>query len=240
MAVYAVSDLHGRYDLFQMIKDFIKPEDKVYVLGDCGDRGKDGWAIIKEVYENPQFIYIKGNHEDMLVEAMRTGDKSLCYYNGGRPTYEAWKYKDGHNMSWAAKLQRLSTEEVYINKRGQRIVMCHAGYTPHLGSYISNEDRLWDRTHFNAIWDMDYIDTFMIHGHTPIPYMSDFLYGEYCGITLNEEVPPGVVWYCPDDKNVMHKCNIDCGACFTGHTALLNLDTFEQHLFMAEDCIYED
>ena len=109
MSVYAVSDLHGRYDLFQMIKDFIKPEDKVYIIGDCGDRGKDGWAIIKEVYENPQFIYIKGNHEDMLVEAMRTGDKSLCYYNGGKSTYEAWKYKDGHNMSWAAKLQKLST-----------------------------------------------------------------------------------------------------------------------------------
>ena len=240
MSVYAVSDLHGRYDLFQMIKDFIKPEDKVYVIGDCGDRGKDGWAIIKEVYENPQFIYIKGNHEDMLIEAMKTGDKSLCYYNGGKPTYEAWKYKDGHNMSWAAKLQRLSTEEVYINKRGQRIVMCHAGYTLHLESYVSDEDRLWDRTHFNAMWDTNYVDTFIVHGHTPIPYMDDYLYRVGCDVELEGLVSPGVFWYCEDDRGINHKCNIDCGAFFTGHTALLNLDTFEQHLFMAEDCVYED
>lgn len=39
MSVYAVSDLHGMYELYQKISDFLKPEDKVYCLGDCGDRG---------------------------------------------------------------------------------------------------------------------------------------------------------------------------------------------------------
>ena len=114
--------------------------------------------------------------------------------------------------------------------------MCHAGYTPHIESYVSDEDRLWDRTHFNAMWDMDYVDTFIVHGHTPIPYMDDYLYRVGC----DSLVSPGVFWYCEDDRGLNHKCNIDCGAFFTGHTALLNLDTFEQHLFMAEDCVYED
>ena len=236
MAVYAVADLHGRYDLFQMIKDFIKPEDKVYVLGDCGDRGKNGWKIITEVYENPQFIYIKGNHEDMLVKAMH-GDKELCYYNGGKPTYTEWKYGAGeHSMAWAHKLDKLPLEQVYINKDGKRIVMCHAGYTPHVGRWLWGDDYLWDREHFNDMWDMDYVDTYMIHGHTPIPYMDEYLYP----YRREGEVSPGVMWYSADDKGKNHKCNIDCGAFFTGHTALLNLDTFEQHIFMAEDCVYED
>lgn len=242
MAVYAVADLHGRYDLFQMIKDFIQPEDTVYVLGDCGDRGKDGWEIIKEVYENPQFIYLKGNHEDMLVEAMATGDKSLCYYNGGRSTYEAWRYKDGRDVSWIKKLRELPAEATYVNTQGKTIIMCHAGYTPHKDDedYRDEQDLLWDRYHFNAMWDMDYEDSFMVHGHTPIPYMDEYLYDMHCDVKLDGEVSPGVMWYSPDDKGVNHKCNIDCGAFFTGHTALLNLDTFEQHVFMAEDCVYED
>lgn len=39
MAVYALSDLHGYLDLYKQIKEFLKPEDKVYFLGDAGDRG---------------------------------------------------------------------------------------------------------------------------------------------------------------------------------------------------------
>lgn len=252
MAVYAVADLHGRYDLFQMIKDHIKPEDIVYVLGDCGDRGPDGWKIIKEVYENPQFIYIKGNHEDMLVKAMKSLTKCrdkdeedlflnydsnyrLCRYNGGENTFREWR-KEEHKYSWIAKLESLPLEKIYVNKRGQRIVMCHAGYTPHLGALLWTDDYLWDRDHFCSQWDMDYVDTFMIHGHTPIPYMDEYIWNA----PPEKEVGPGVYWYSQDDRGVDHKCNIDCGAFFTGHTALLNLDTFEQHIFMAEDCVYED
>ena len=70
MATYAISDLHGRMDLFRQVKEFLQPEDVVYVLGDCGDRGPAGWELIKTVYEDPQFIYLMGNHEDMLVNAM--------------------------------------------------------------------------------------------------------------------------------------------------------------------------
>lgn len=129
MSVYACADLHGRYDLFQKIKDFIKPDDIVYMLGDCADRGSDGWDIIKEVYENPQFIYLKGNHEDMLVSAM-LGDKSLCFYNHGKKTYKDWRYRDGMDMKWVSKLKKLPTTAEYINAKGQKIIMSHAGFTP--------------------------------------------------------------------------------------------------------------
>ena len=57
MSVYAVSDLHGYLDNYYKIKKMLKPEDKVFCLGDCGDRGPDSWATIKAVYQDPQFIY---------------------------------------------------------------------------------------------------------------------------------------------------------------------------------------
>ena len=36
MSVFACSDLHGMFNLYKQIKNFLKPEDKVYCLGDCG------------------------------------------------------------------------------------------------------------------------------------------------------------------------------------------------------------
>lgn len=95
MSVYAVSDLHGMYELYQKISDFLKPEDKVYCLGDCGDRGPRSWETIKAVASDPRFIYIKGNHEDMLVKAMKDyikyetyggGHFDLLCWNGGAST----------------------------------------------------------------------------------------------------------------------------------------------------------
>ena len=71
MATYAISDLHGSLNLFQAIQNYIRDEDKVYVLGDCGDRGCEPWLTIKEVCKDNRFIYLKGNHEDMLAKAYK-------------------------------------------------------------------------------------------------------------------------------------------------------------------------
>ena len=68
MAIYCFSDLHGRYELWEQIKNYIKPEDIVYCLGDCIDRGYRGYEILKEVLEHPQITFLLGNHEDFLMQ----------------------------------------------------------------------------------------------------------------------------------------------------------------------------
>ena len=99
--VYVMSDLHGHYKIYEKVKAMLKPEDKVYFLGDAGDRGPDSWKCIKAIYEDPQFIYIKGNHEDMLVKACEDyladdymwdyHSYSLCRMNGGEDTMMSWE-----------------------------------------------------------------------------------------------------------------------------------------------------
>lgn len=85
MAIYATADLHGYLDLYKKIKDFLKPDDVVYYLGDAGDRGPQSWETIKVILDDPQFIYIKGNHDDMLVKA------ALNYFGDYFDT-EGWYY----------------------------------------------------------------------------------------------------------------------------------------------------
>lgn len=239
MSVYCCSDLHGRYDLFQQIKKFIKPDDVVYVLGDCADRGKDGWKIICEVLDNPQFIYLKGNHEDMLTLAMRSYQKCapedrayffgydhyyrMSAHNGGEKTFYDWGRIGKHKNEWVKRLEELPKRATYVNALGVRVEMSHAGFTPE----GFKPDYLWDRDHFLDEWPKGYDNTVIVHGHTPIPYLMEDI-GDY------NKIEAGAYWYCNN-----HKICIDCGSVFTGCTTLLNLDTFDEEVFCAKDCVYD-
>lgn len=209
---FAVADIHGIYDLFCMLKNYVTPEDTVYVLGDCADRGPDGIKIIKEVLELPNFIYIKGNHEDLFVDAVKSFDNHLWFYNGGGKTYDAW---DG-DEELVKTLDALPVIETYNNKQGQKVYLCHAGFTPNKKSFVWAEDYIWDRKHFADRWFGE-DNEIVVHGHTPVP----------CLKFADRDDSP--VWYCDG-----HKLDIDMGAYWTNRLALVDLDTWEIMMFEGE------
>lgn len=230
MSIYVISDLHGHLEVYEAIKRFLQPEDVVYCLGDCGDRGPEGWATIKAVYNDPQWIYIKGNHEDMLVDAMKeyleddrwNDARSLLNYNGGYLTFQEWK-KEGCSQAWIKKLQDLP-ERVTLENNGKIWEFTHAGFTPGRLSYITGQfqpDYIWNRRHFQARWpaDEEYKNTIVIHGHTPIPH----------NMVLMEDFEPGAYVYCDG-----HKINIDNGGFFTGKFCLYDIETGDEHIFETE------
>lgn len=233
MARYALSDLHGRLDLFLKIKEFLQPDDIVYFLGDAGDRGFNGWEIIKQIYENPQFIYLKGNHEDMLVKAIRAYRENAeipsmayihLYQNGGAYTFEDW-WKDGADKTWANKLDQLPLHAEFVNNNGQLILLSHAGYTPWsyinepstLASLPSQKELLWDRDHLYDDWSEEECvkNSIVVHGHTTLPSL-------FKRLSIKEPVPVGAYWYFNN-----HKVDIDNYSAGTGKACLLNLDTLE-------------
>lgn len=228
MAVYACSDLHGNMKLYNQIKLFLDPEDKVYFLGDANDRGKYGWELIKTIYNDPQFIYLRGNHEDMFIAAAldslktrgKTDNITMLFQNGGAKTLSGFA-KDGRPLEWLDKIMKLPTHAEYENENGQIILMSHAGYTPKLeGENIilpCDDDLLWGRDHIFDEWDYEsFEDYIVVHGHTPTVYLaSDLNYPD-------EEVPLGPLWY---DNH--HKVGIDNACYFTGAVCLLDLDLLE-------------
>ena len=232
MAVYAVSDIHGNGSLWNAIKDFLKPEDTLYILGDCGDRGPDGWSIICDALEMDNVIYLMGNHEQMLYNALMEQlkpeeerdllERRRLFYNGGKKTYND-AYKNGfHNK--LNKLGLLPYWEVYINSQGVRIILTHAGFTPTADKnyFPPYEDLIWNRDHFWDEWDEENNSNVVcVHGHSPVPYLASEL------IMKVEE--PRALWYCNN-----HKVCIDMGTYNTNITVLLDLDTFEEHIFTKE------
>lgn len=67
-----MADLHGCYELYSAMIDWCFAQDNectVVFLGDGCDRGPHGYKIMRELLDNPQVVYLKGNHEDMFVQA---------------------------------------------------------------------------------------------------------------------------------------------------------------------------
>lgn len=231
MSVYALSDLHGMSDLYKQIKNFLKPEDKVYFLGDAGDRGPRCMETIKLIARDPQFIYLKGNHEQMLVDALvdyldgigYTENQMLCFQNGGHPTYEEFILEHDEQIlaGWVKYLHNLPEEEQYENEQGHLIVLTHSGYT--FG--IDDSDKIWNRSHISDAWPKAYSNVIMVHGHTPNPRLAQKVKQEY------DEV--GAVYYCGN-----HKIGIDAGAVWTDCALLLDLDTFDEHIFYSDKEMY--
>ena len=91
--IYVMSDIHGQASAFyKMLKKIcFSGNDQMYVLGDVIDRGPDGIEIIKYVMSKPNITLLIGNHEHMMLDALRTGlshDYDLWFYNGGMITLD--------------------------------------------------------------------------------------------------------------------------------------------------------
>ena len=230
MATWAVSDLHGNYELFLAILDKINPEDTVYFLGDACDRGHDGYDLMKSIWEQPNWVYLAGNHEIMFVEAVTDylnneywdyESYNFAVRNGGYETLYCWELdSEVERKIWRNRIARLPWGTEYINTKGQRIFLCHAGFTPIMNRHsktitmdVENEYRmLWDRNHmYNHKWPANMDNIFVVHGHTPIQY-----YGQ--GYTVED----GPLFY-----QKRHKIDIDCATYNTNAAFVFNLDTFE-------------
>lgn len=235
---YAVSDIHGNYELFQKILDFIDDSDVVYMLGDATDRGKYGIEIIEHVMSDKRFKYVKGNHDlmfenvaskyvvyeanDIKSEIIWEDDFSLWVYNGGKPTFNKWKssknkYKILH---W---LKDLPLYEEYVNTNGNTIIMTHSGAP--IDIKMTESDRVWDRKN---ITDKNYVvkdNEYHVHGHTPVRYAAEDM--RSAGIEYS--------WAdCVLSYNNGHKFDIDCGTEYSKTCCLFDLDTFEEHVFSEE------
>lgn len=227
---YAISDIHGMYNIYEQVKAMLKPDDIVYFLGDAGDRGYEGFKCIKEIYNDPQWIYLKGNHEDMMVKAllgsidsytgyMDEDNMQIWMHNGGYDTLCAWA-EESNNLEWAGVLDKLPLTAEYTNPKGITFHMSHAGFTCGHKDQLWGDELLWNRRHFFNSWDEEaYPKDICIHGHTPIPYMIESLWE--AGIT-SDYYKNG----CPEAREYCdgHKINIDNGVFYTGATVLYDLD----------------
>lgn len=245
MSYYAVSDLHGNYNLWNKIKNFLKEDDILFFLGDACDRGKDGIKIMQELLEDKRVTYLLGNHEQMFLDATRTKTDDNFYdiqhsemfwiYNGGQLTKEQWlQLSQLDKFNLRKKIAQLPIYATYKSDN-HKVVLCHSGLSSEelliemnrgsrdidLNLYIWNREHIQEQRWYysNSIKDI-----YIVHGHTPVSVLNQF------NIAIRNNKEDECYKYCNE-----HKIDIDMGTYVTNIACLLNLDTFEAIYFKEED-----
>jgi serine/threonine protein phosphatase 1 len=170
---FIIGDLHGCIELLEnKLKEiyFNKQFDRIFSVGDLIDRGSDSLACLQLV-EEPWFFPVLGNHEDMMLNAIKDNNFSLWYLNGG----------DWYIYTNKAEVQRLLqvVKELPIaitveTEKGD-IGICHAQPPSKYWAESSSTDKqsiaamLWSRSWINYQINeqvQGVLKTY--HGHTPV------------------------------------------------------------------------
>lgn len=241
MAVYAMSDIHGKYDLFMELLEQIqlKDSDTLYVLGDILDRGPHPIKTLLKLMEMPNAVCIVGNHELMALECLEFLSKEITedsinelddevfqgvmswVYNGGKTTIKEFHELDREMQNEV--IEFIKDFEVYVrlSAGGREHLLVHAG----LGNFrpdkpmeeYSLHELVWTRPDYNVRY---FDDVYVVSGHTPT-------------FSIKGEQLPG---------RIIKKNNhiaIDCGSFVPGgRLAAICLDTGEE--FYSSVCEKED
>ena len=217
--VIAVGDIHGRLDLLDIfLKSVRDTQATVILLGDLIDRGPDDLGVLERVeklLEEPEAwgleaaYALRGNHEQMFLDACEGFDVDVWFNNGGN--YLGLNQLSLHS-NWIRNLP------IYLTVGDTLFI--HAGVFPGVDPAESVEagkieSLVWVREPFMTVGPQleKWTDKLkrVVHGHTP--FFEDDLLGQV---------------------NVSQKgdrIGIDSGGYFTGVLTSYNTtqNTFTQH-----------
>lgn len=193
--IVVIGDLHGHYKPLLRIleKIALNDGDLAVFIGDYIDRGYESRSIVQRLIElqfvNPETVFLKGNHEDMLLGCLGypavVSDLQTWLYNGGAATLASYGMgvRDLQKLSnlWdhterAAIIREVIPEdhirffkELQLYVETDHFFLCHAGVDPSCTVDEGKErvfDLLWMRDHLYA--DTSLWDKTVVCGHTPL------------------------------------------------------------------------
>jgi len=200
--VYCIGDIHGRADLLKALHRGIQadasqnPEGQqtrniVVYVGDYIDRGMQSREVIDHILSDPlpgfEKVYLKGNHDDSLLQFLRDADFGPLWFSyGGDATVLSYGVRMSPSKVGRDRFedmrQQLETnlppEHLEFLQSLQMVYECgdylfvHAGFRPGVGLQEQKpEDMMWIREEFlDSKHDFGKI---VVHGHsvTEVPEM---------------------------------------------------------------------
>ncbi|WP_116091961.1 metallophosphoesterase family protein [Sphingomonas crusticola] len=225
--VYAIGDIHGRFDLLERLLRQIEADDQargpaethVVLLGDLIDRGPQSREIVDFFLHGPpafaRFHYIMGNHEEMLLQLIDDPDlpEMLHYLRyGGRELFESYgaprmvldvpdRFTPDTLPSYVPETHRAFFRAMHDGVQFGDYFLTHAGIRPGVAlAQQERQDLRWIRAPF--LDSADDHGAVVVHGHT---------------VRNEVEILP-------------NRIGIDTGAYMTGVLTALGLEGTEQWL----------
>lgn len=157
--IYIMSDIHGLYDRYvkMLEKIDLRPEDRLYILGDVIDRGPDGIAILFDIMERENAELFLGNHEHMMLTWLDRTDRSSWFLppNGGQITYGKFlKLKEEDRKRIVDYLTDHTTLVKNLDLGGHHYVLSHTS-TPFTDHDLYTRDYAKDLSAIlDLVWNM--------------------------------------------------------------------------------------
>lgn len=248
--IFVVSDIHNDFNTFMEAVETLKinkSNNLLVIAGDLIDRGKQPKELLDYVFKESErkndVIYLKGNHEDMLVDYIRSelhpSVPICCREPYSYNTPEILMSENGFSEEMMLELaERLSKLPLVLEIEFKEEIfrIGHASLPDKMNmKKIFDEDILWGE----QLWESYYTRYYknerkmlrLITGHIPTKMIRVNLGN------LTDDEWNFHIWF-SDDKNgeLVQKIAIDCGNAFrsiykNAYLGFLNLKTMETFYF---------
>ncbi len=225
MSIYAVSDIHGYYDLFLkgLTEIGFSDQDYLWCLGDVIDKGPDGIQILQYIMNQDNMDLLIGNHELMFFNSVDDKGEAVCNgndmhlwldANDGQITFNRYK-----ELPVAERIRLLNwLKQRYVVRRieveDQTYCLTHSFYNPKC------VDKRYCDLQYRDVWNITWSSIWRNDPFTnALDVYSDY---EYTFISGHVHIQSARAWEAPSEntnvlKSFRHKnmINID-GGCAKG------------------------
>jgi serine/threonine protein phosphatase 1 len=175
----AIGDIHGCAKSLEALLKKLSPymgKDYTFIfIGDYIDRGPDSRGVFDRLIEfehSEKCFFLRGNHEQMFLNALEGQDRRLWMMNGGIQTISSFGSIDFYEQLPDIYHEFVLRTEIYLDT--QDFFFTHGGIHPYYS--ISEQLKtpgqeakfLWERNHLNVdIWELEW-EKPVVFGHTPV------------------------------------------------------------------------
>lgn len=256
MATYVLSDVHGHLAPLDRALARVSPGegDALFVLGDMVDRGPDPVGVLRLVRGLACARVLRGNHEELMLDAITRPDDGLAVLNwgnnGGLATAtglaRASREERAGLLEWVASLPSFA----HVEAGGRPYLLAHAGIRPGVAPVPERwdaagreaflaaqdpQDLVWIREEFwgapTGLVDRTGAGPVVVAGHTPT-MLAERICDRPGAPALDASGRASVLWVgaCEETGGVADRIDVDC-ACAAGapqgRVAVLRLDDGE-------------
>ncbi len=172
----AIGDIHGCSESLKALWNKLELySDSTFIfIGDYIDRGPDSKGVVDfllKAKKERNCVFLRGNHEQMLLDSLKSKRDYNWLLNGGDTTLDSYN-ADGAEQIPEVHLEFYRNTNLYFESDDYFFV--HAGVPPFQSIKESIKS---DEYHDFFLWGRDHIDSFetpwektVVFGHTPRPH----------------------------------------------------------------------
>lgn len=178
--ILAISDIHGKYKEFmELLKkvNYCAEEDQLVLLGDYTDRGDQSREVVEQVIRLVEHgaVALRGNHDQMLLDWLDTGETDRFLRNGGMKTVHSYYGEcDIEDLEQAREfiLREYAEQVGFIRQlpyyyETDKHIFIHAGINPEYEDWkdTPEHEMIWIRDVF--FQHPTGLEQKVVFGHTP-------------------------------------------------------------------------